>query len=538
MTDEAMDSLDELAQLLGASETLPVLFVGSGLSRRYSGSPDWEGLVTHAASLTRFPFEYYSGQLPADVVRDERLPQIASLIAKQFHEEWWTSDSYKQAREDNSEPLPAGSDPLKLVIARHIASRTYLADADLHGEREKLGRAKVHAIITTNYDQMLEESFPGYKVFVGQQDVLFASPQYVGEIYKIHGSVEQPSSLVFTGEDYDAYRRKNPYLIAKIMTLFVEHPVIFMGYSLRDPHILELLGTLVSCLSEEQLDTFNRRLIFVGRVSSARAKGLSNSSITVPGYTFGVQEFGIDDFGGVYDVLADLPELYPVRLLRNLQERVTQMAYSDTSSERVHVLPLQEGESVDDVQVVVGVGAFERLGEKGYTAYSRSEFFLDMIAGAEDHNVENVRDSLMPHCFRNAKFSPIFYPKYLCELHGVEFDEDKLPARALALLEGQTKIEPYAGRRPAGWQEMGFRDLLSAYPELAENLATGCSYDVDDVIALGQYIWSRFEGNKAPATPLAKAGAKFDRLVYGLDFTGDIEELRARVKAELGQPRY
>ena len=40
MTDEEMDSLDEHAQLLGASETLPVLFVGSGLSRKYSGSPD------------------------------------------------------------------------------------------------------------------------------------------------------------------------------------------------------------------------------------------------------------------------------------------------------------------------------------------------------------------------------------------------------------------------------------------------------------------------------------------------------------------
>jgi hypothetical protein len=538
MEHASMDSLDELAELLGASETLPVLFVGSGLSRRYLGSPDWEGLVQYAAELTRFPFDYYSGQLPNEVSRDERLPLVASLVAKQFHEDWWTTDAYKQAREENTEPLRGGSDPLKLVIARHIASRTYLEDAKLETERKKLGKAKVHALITTNYDRMLEESFPDYSVFVGQQDVLFASPQYVGEIYKIHGSVEQPSSLVFTGEDYDAYRRKNPYLIAKIMTLFVEHPVIFMGYSLRDPHILDLLSTLVSCLSEEQLDTFNKRLIFVGRVSPERSKGLSKSSITVPGYTFGVQEFGINDFGGVFDVLAELPEEYPVKLLRNLRERVTQMAYSDTSSERVHVLPLQEGESVDDVQVVVGVGAFERLGEKGYTAYSRSEFFLDMVAGAEDHNVANVRDSLMPHCFRNAKFSPIFYPKYLCQIHGVDFNEEELPNRALALLRGDTKLEPYQGKRPAGWESMGFRQLLKEHPERAENLAPGCAYDADDVIALGEYLWSRFQGNKAPGTPLAKAGAKFDRLVYGNDFAGDVNQLRKRVKSELGKPRY
>ncbi len=493
--------------------------------------------MQYAASLTQFPFDYYSGQLRADTPKEDRLPLIATLIAQQFHQEWWTTEKYKDLRENNVEPLPDGGDPLKLMIARHIASLGDEPELEVSVEREKLGRVKAHAIITTNYDRVLEESFPDFSVFVGQQDVLFASPQYVGEIYKIHGSVEKPTSLVFTGDDYVAYRKKNPYLIAKIMTLFVEHPVIFVGYSLRDPHILELLGTLVSCLSPEQLDTFNQRLIFVGRVSAARAKGLSSSSITVPGYTFGVQEFGIDDFGGVYDVLAELPEQYPVKLLRNLSERVTQMAYSDTSSERVHVLPLQEGEDIDDVQVVVGVGAFERLGEKGYTAYSRAELFLDMIAGATDHNIEHI-GSLISHSFRNAKFSPIFYPRFLAELHGVPLEETTLPTRARALLGGETVLEPYPGKRPEGWAEMGFRELLIAHPKYAENLSTGCAYDEEDVIALGKYLWPKLVGNSAPGTPLAKAGSKFDRLVYGDDFAGDVGALRARVQVELGRPRY
>jgi hypothetical protein len=536
MTEE-MDSFDELAELLGTSDTLPVLFVGSGLSRRYLNSPDWEGLVKYAAKLTSFPFDYYSGQLAAGISKDDRLPAIASLIAKHFHETWWTDTRYEQQRASNAVPLPDGGDPLKLMLAQHIGSLHYVDDEDLSLEREKLSRAKVHAIITTNYDRVLEDAFPDYRAFIGQQDVLFASPQYVGEIYKIHGSIENPTSLIFTGEDYVAYRRKNPYLIAKMMTLFVEHPVIFVGYSLRDPHILELLATLVSCLTEQQLTTFNKRLIFVGRVSGARAKGLSQSSITVPGHTFGVHEFGIDDFGGVYDVLAELPEHYPVKLLRNLKERVTQMAYSDTSSERIHVLPLQEGENIDDVQVVVGVGAFERLGEKGYTAYSRTEFFLDMIARATDHNIEHL-GSLIAHSFRNAKFSPIHYPLYLAALHGVPMDTASLPARAQALFNGTTPLVPYGGFRPPGWEDMGFRALLESHEKYAENLSSGCRYNEDDVIALGAYLWPRLVGNAAPATPLAKAAVKFDRLVYGNDFDGDAEHLRARVHEELGKPRY
>ncbi|WP_158309744.1 SIR2 family protein [Microbacterium testaceum] len=535
--DGGMDSLDELAELLGATGTLPVLFVGSGLSRRYLGSPDWDGLIQYSAELTELPLDYYSGQLPSDMPKEDRLPAVASLIAKQFHEEWWTTEKFRGMRESNDLPLPGSGDPLKLMISKFITSLSYIEDDPLAVERAKLGRAKVHAIITTNYDEVLEEAFSDYRVFVGQQDVLFASPQYVGEIYKIHGSAVSPTSLVFTGDDYIAYRKKNPYLIAKIMTLFVEHPVLFIGYSLRDPHILDLLATLVSCLSPEQLDTFNQRLIFVGRVSSARAKGLSTSSITVPGYTFEVREFGIDDFGGVYEVLAELPEHYPVKLLRNLKERVTQMAYSDTSSERVHVLPLQEGENIDDVQVVVGVGAFERLGEKGYTAYSRAEFFLDMIAGAPDHSVDHL-GQLIAHSFRNAKFSPVFYPLHLAQSNGAPLEVSALPARAQALIRGDAPLEPYPGKRPQGWENLGFRDLLATHPKYAENLSTGCSYDIDDVIELGKYLWPRFVGNSTPSTPLAKAACKFDRLVYGEDFAGDRATLRETVRRELGTPRY
>ncbi|PPH05299.1 hypothetical protein C5C44_04205 [Rathayibacter sp. AY1F6] len=538
MSDQTMDSLDDLAELLGSSQSLPVLFVGSGLSRRYLGAPDWNGLVEYAAGLTEYPLDYYSSRLPEATAEDDRLPQISSLIAEQFHTEWWTTSKYEQVRRGNVEPLPGAGDPLKLMIAKYIGGLKELAEPTLLTERETLSRAKVHAVITTNYDCVLEEAFPDYKVYVGQQDILFAAPQYVGEIYKIHGSISNSRSLVFTGEDYAAYRRKNPYLIAKIMTLFVEHPVIFIGYSLRDPHILDLLATLVSCLSDDQLRTFNRRLIFVGRVGPNRPKGLSRSSITVPGHTFGVQEFGVDDFSGMFEVLADLPEHYPVKLLRNLAERVTQMAYSDASSERVHVLPLQEGEDVDDVEVVVGVGAFERLGVKGYSAYSRTELFLDMLAGADDHNIENLRNHLIPHCFRNAKFSPIFYARFLAQEHGVDFRESELPSRAQALLTGATAVAPYPGRRPSNWSEMSFTEILDQYPELAENLSAGCTYDSEDVIALGRYLWPKFVDNRSPSTVLAKAGAKFDRLVYGDDFGGDRDELRERVRTELGRPRY
>lgn len=530
--------LAELKALLIGSKSLPVLFIGSGLSRRYLGTPSWEGLIEYAASLTPYPVSYFDGRLPGGTPKDDRLPLIASGIADQFYDIWWGSDAYRNERERLEHDGVTVASPLKYKLAQYIQDRPLPSDPDVAREYAKFGHSKAHAIITTNYDSMAESTFPTFRTYVGQADVLFSSPQYVGEIYKIHGSVEDPASMVLDSNDYETYRIKNPYLTAKILTLFVEHPVILMGYSLRDPHISSLLQSLVSCLSEAQLETFNKRLIFVGRIGDHRPEGLASSSITVSAHTFGVTELGINDFGDVYDMLSELPEQYSVELLRHLSDQVTQMAYSSASADRIHVLPLQEGERVEDAQMVVGVGAFERLGIKGYAAYSRADIMLDMIAMADDHNMPLLVQKLVPHLFRNAKFSPIHYIRFLAQKHGYEFVISELPIRARTLLQGEAALAPYQGRRPQDWETQTFRALRADHPDLIDNLCLGCVYEEEDVVALGEYLLPHIEGKSVIPTPVAKAAAKFDHLVYGDGFDGDAESLRSLVKERLGRPRY
>ena len=48
---------EKIMQLLSNASALPVLFIGSGLTRRYLGLPDWEGLLRKYCF--RSPYEYY-----------------------------------------------------------------------------------------------------------------------------------------------------------------------------------------------------------------------------------------------------------------------------------------------------------------------------------------------------------------------------------------------------------------------------------------------------------------------------------------------
>jgi len=438
MSEEPADLLRELLQKHAAA---PFLFVGSGFSRRYLGIEDWEGLLRRFCGPIK-DFGYYSSRANGD------LPKTASFMASDYNEWWWSSPDSADSRARSSETVKNQSDALKVDIAGYVADLTLenARQSEFGNEIASFSDIAIDGIITTNWDTLLEELFPDYKVFVGQQELLFSNPQAIGEIYKIHGSVSDPTTLVLTGEDYEAFSSRNPYLAAKLVTIFVEHPIIFLGYSIADLHIRELITSIAQCLTQDKISIFQENLIFVQRAKADEVPGIEKTTIQSDAFSVTMMVAKVSDFGQVYSALSGARRKIPARILRFFKEQLYELVHSsDEIENKIAVVDFEEIDSAESVEFVIGVGvaerrqefgqsAVERLAAKGYAGVPANELFEDCLAETSHFDSEDLLTSAFPIFSRTHRtFIPVF--KYLKDV-GIT-TQDQLSA---SKFEGAKKI--------------------------------------------------------------------------------------------------
>lgn len=245
-TDYLDESLSKLRTVLDDSGSRPILFIGSGLSRRYLNAPDWIGLLEKLIELNpkkRFPIGYYTQQT------GNNLPHVASAIVEEYQEYAW--ENCDKEMEIFPKFLFEQTFPKSIFLKHTVASifdnLTNQFVIEGHQYEQELNALKTlhpHAIITTNYDCLLERLFPNHNVVIGQQVIKKKDAINIGHILKIHGCVTKPDEIVISHEDYTFFHEKQKYLIAKLLTYFMEHPVIFLGYSISDSNIKGILAEI------------------------------------------------------------------------------------------------------------------------------------------------------------------------------------------------------------------------------------------------------------------------------------------------------
>jgi hypothetical protein len=178
--DETNLAQEVITSLLENFDCQPVLFVGAGLARRYIDAPDWEGALRVILAALPDPkpsYEYLDQKYATDKIL------IGSEISNAAFEWAWNA-----GRNTFPEELFLSKDKsifLKFMLSEYLKDITPEAitneNPEIVAELSALMAIRPHALITTNYDNMLERVFPGYEGIVGKSVLKYNLNAY-GEV--------------------------------------------------------------------------------------------------------------------------------------------------------------------------------------------------------------------------------------------------------------------------------------------------------------------------------------------------------------------
>lgn len=398
----------ELFDHLKAFTTNPYLFIGSGFSRRYLDLPTWEELLSNffATSFIDGEFEYYKSKCNGN------LPLLASTLSKEFHEVWWKNNNFKKNRTLHKSLASQNLNlPLKIEISEYIKSIQKLSTT-YEKEIELLKSSTIDGIITTNWDNFLEDNFKDFNIYIGQQELLFSEAISIGEIYKIHGCISRPESIVVTEEDYLDFNSKNAYLAAKLLTIFVEHPIIFIGYSLSDNNIQQIIDSIVKCVEPQNLEKLQNRLIFVEWKEGAQFE-MKDSSMKLPdNKVLPIKLIVTDSFEPIFETLSTLKRKIPIKILRKLKNSVVEFVKSNNPTSQIFVSDINTITDDSVVEYAIGVGIVSQfLGAQGYKSIETKDIIEDILHDNKNFDCKQLIENTFPKIINKRSFVPIY--KYL-----------------------------------------------------------------------------------------------------------------------------
>lgn len=390
LADNPVDQLEQgLLSRLQDQNALPFLFVGSGMSRRYLDLPDWHGMLRHFAEDIHVDFDHLLATADGD------LPRAATLLALEFHNPWFTDPKYEDQRSKYKNLVRDQETALKVAIAEYISANSELTsgtpgvdNTQLAAELSLLSSAVVDGVITTNYDGLVDQVFDDFASYVGQDELLLSDAQFVAETYKIHGDHNDPPSLVLTERDYTSFESRNKYLASKLLTIFAEHPVVFLGYGLNDPYIRDIINEIAQAVGPSRLDELAERIYFVEWSPDPHAKPeIARFYLDVAsGRPLPATRVTTHSMLPVFGALASLSRPFPAKVLRELRHHVYDLVThpdGHSPSQSVRAVPFDSREA-DGLKVVFGVGEFPgdeeaRISQVGFQAINREVLVRDAL---------------------------------------------------------------------------------------------------------------------------------------------------------------
>lgn len=134
-------------------------------------------------------------------------------------------------------------------------------------------------VFTTNYDTLLEDSYPQAErnVVRNDKDCTYIQDKKT-TVFKIHGDFTDPDSVVITSNDYEQFFEKpvNSELWDLTKTEFLTKHILFIGYNLNDDNVIDIIKHISDAVGKNQKDMF----LIVPSINESRKKQLKKLGVT------------------------------------------------------------------------------------------------------------------------------------------------------------------------------------------------------------------------------------------------------------------
>lgn len=231
-----------------------VPFIGAGFSRDF-GYPGWNELlkiVMDEINISDMNKEHIDGADPLQVAqalldfyKETNYERFENILLEEIGiaEDQSVRDKINEYLSSNIKReihQRLEREFSQIVLNQIKQKKEHLRENDNINKLKKLGNLDFKQILTTNYDNVLEEEIfksNNFQVLsLGNGDELNWDDSY-NTIYKIHGDVKNPKEIIFTHGQYYKFIHQFGYFRSKLYTLFSSNVILMMGYGFSDINI-------------------------------------------------------------------------------------------------------------------------------------------------------------------------------------------------------------------------------------------------------------------------------------------------------------
>ena len=411
---------------------IPMLFIGSGISRRYlQNYPSWSELIQRVATTIGISDsqllaiqQEITDTNPSEIIGKINA-KVASRLTKIFRDKVISGSVSLEhifSKEEIDYIINQNITFSKMLIAQDLLGYSINTNAKYKSELAELKKLQNHigAVVTTNYDKFLEkEIFSNFDVFIEQSQYYMTECTGIGEIYKIHGSVESPNTLIFTEEDYLHFQNNLKVIAAKLLNLALEYPIIFIGYSLEDENVLDILHTLVDSLTEKQLETLSENLIYVNWVRNEKFLKESQKSITRDGKTLTLTCINTDNYFVLYKHLQKFVPAEKPERVRKYKKMIHQLIIKSNGGQATIIANDNLDKLNADNKLVVAFSDMETLADIGLTGIGVEEI-IKWVLEKNNTITPKIARSIFEKYYLSSRVSasqyvPMFYLAKFCD---------------------------------------------------------------------------------------------------------------------------